>query len=120
MRIRTNHVGMNERRANSRPAMRNSSRHCAVADHGVSPIYFFKMEVWKTGNQARNVSPRSLHFDRHGDRITVVFDQEHDRQPEIGGRIHRLPEFAFTGSAVAERDVGDLIAVELYILDFAI
>ena len=35
----------------------------------------------------------------------------------IGGGVQRLPEFAFAGGAVAERDVGDFVAVERDVLE---
>src|SRR5206468_1059715 len=115
-----NHMGINQRRAHPRPAMRNSSRHCAVADDGVSPIYFFKMEVWKTGNQTRDITARGLNFDGHRNGVPVIFHEKNNRKPQVGSGIHRLPEFAFTGSAITERNVGDFIAMELHILEFAI
>src|SRR5437867_1371720 len=78
------------------------------------------MEIRKTGNQARNVSARRLHFNRNGDGVTVVFNEKDQWQAKVRRRVHRFPKFAFTGGAVAERDVGDLVAMELDIFELAV
>src|SRR5437879_13212347 len=78
------------------------------------------MEIRKTGNQARNVSTRRLHFNRDGDGVTVVFYEKDHRQAQVRRGVHRFPKFAFAGSAVAKRDVGDLVAMELDIFELAV
>ena len=111
---------VNERWTHSRAAMRHCSRHCTVTDNWVSTIDFFEMKIGKARNQTRNIPARGLHFDRHRDRIPVVFDQEHDRQPQVRSRIHRFPEFAFAGGAIAERHIRDLVAMKLHVFEFAV
>ena len=78
------------------------------------------MKIRKSGNQARDASARGLHFDRHRDRVAVVLHAKNDGQLAQRGGVHRLPELAFARSAVAERDVGDLIALETDVLELAI
>ena len=78
------------------------------------------MEVREAGDQARNVAARGLHFDGHGNRVSIVLHAKNYRQTQIGRGIQRLPEFAFAGGAVAERDVSDFIAMELDILELAV
>src|SRR3984893_4999504 len=91
-----------------------------VSDDGVSAVNLFEMEVGKTGDEARNVAAGVLHFHRHGNRVFVVLHAKNYRQAKGGCGVQRLPEFAFAGSAVAERDVGDLGALELDILELAV
>ena len=78
------------------------------------------MEVREAGDEARNVAARGLHFDGHGNRISIILHAKNYRQAVVGGGVQRLPEFAFAGGAVAERDVGDFIAPELDILELAV
>ena len=111
---------VNERRAVPFAAVARSTRECGVAGHGIGAVDFFEMEIGESGDQARNASARSLHFDRHGDRVAVVFHAENYRQLFQSGGVHRLPEFAFAGGAVAERDVGDFIALEADVLELAV
>ena len=59
---------------------------------------------------ARDAAAGRLHFDRHGDRVAVVLDEEDDRQLAHAGRVQRFPELALARRAVAERDVDDLVA----------
>src|SRR5437763_12982592 len=120
MRVRPDHVGMNERRSDTGTAVRNCARQCAVTDYRIGAINLFKVKIWKTGNQARNISARSLNLNRNRDGVAVVLYKENNGQAEVRGRIHRLPEFAFAAGAVAKRDVGDFVAVELDVFEFAV
>ena len=101
-------------------AMRHRARKSRITGDRISPIDLFKVEVGKAAHQAGNVSARGLHLDRYRDRILVVFDDEHQRQPGIGGGVQGLPKFAFAGSAFAERNVGNLVAVELDVFELAV
>src|SRR5208282_2405033 len=78
------------------------------------------MKVGEAGDQARNVAAGSLHLNWHRDRVSVVFNTKNYRQAAVGGRIQRLPEFAFAGGAVAEGNVSDLVAAKLNILELTI
>ena len=120
MRIRTDHVRVHEGRAVSFAAISSSALECGVAGHGIGAVDFFEMEIGESGDQARNASARGLNFDRNRDRVAVIFDAENYRQLAESGGVHRLPEFAFAGGAVAERNVGDFIALKADILELAV
>ena len=68
-------------------------------------------------HQPRDVAAGGLHFDRHRDRVAVVFDEEEDRQLLGAGDVQRFPELAFARGAFAERDVDDLVGVEARLRD---
>src|SRR5277367_3472459 len=78
------------------------------------------MEVREAGDQVRYVAARGLHFDRYRNRVSIILHTKNYRQPPVGGGVHRLPEFAFAGSAIAERNVGDFVAMKLNVLELAI
>ena len=78
------------------------------------------MEVGESADQTRNVAARGLHFDRHGNRVLVVLHAKNYWQAAVGGGVQRLPEFAFAGRAIAERNVSDFIALKLDVLELAV
>src|SRR5579864_1027369 len=78
------------------------------------------MKVGESGDQARNASSRRLHFHRNRDRISVIFDAEDDGQLAERSGVHGFPEFAFTRSAIAQRNVSDLVALGRDVLKLAI
>src|SRR5207245_4959590 len=71
-----------------------------------------KLKVRKSSHQARDVSAWGLHFDRHRNRVSVVFHHENQWQPLVGRGVQRLPKLSFAGSSVAEGNIGDLVAME--------
>ena len=112
MRVRADDLGVHERRTlaararrRSRPTSRDSSpgsrcRRCSAPESG------------EGRDELRDVAAGGLHFDRHRDRVAVVLDDVDDGQVAEAGGVERLPELAFARRAVADRDVGDLVAVE--------
>src|SRR6266567_2020386 len=90
------------------------------ADDRIGPVNLFEMKIGESRDQARDISARSLHFDGHRNRVPVVFHQENNWQPQVRGRIHRLPELALAGGAVSHRHIGHFIAMKLNIFEFAI
>ncbi len=113
-------MGMDKRRPVARAAVIRGALHGSVGDDRVGAVDLLEMEIREPGYQPRNVAAGSLHFDGHGNRVFVVLHAENHGQSPVGSRIQRLPEFAFAGRPVAERDVGDLIALELNILELAV
>src|SRR5690348_4497497 len=107
MRIRTNHVRMNERRAVSLAAILGGTLKCGVGSHWISAVDLFKMEIRETGHKAGDAASGRLHFDRNRDSVAVVFDAEDYWQAAQRSGVHRLPKLSFTRSAIAERNVGD-------------
>ena len=78
------------------------------------------MKIRKSRNQPRNASARGLHFDRHRNRVAVIFHAENHRQLAEGRGVHRLPELAFAGSAIAQRNVSDFIALKANVLELPV
>jgi hypothetical protein len=56
--------------------------------------------------------PAVCDFDRHGDRVAVVLDEEEHRQLLDAGGVERFPELALARGAIAERDVRDFVWLE--------
>src|SRR5678815_4798084 len=61
----------------------------------------------------RDISRRRLHVDGHRDRVTVVFDEVEDGKLPGRGRVERFPELTLARAAFTDRDVGNLVAIEL-------
>src|SRR5438477_11693095 len=112
MRIRTDHMSVNKSRPVSLAAITRCPLECGVACYWIVAVDFFEMKIGKSGDQSRNASARSLDFDRHRDRIAVIFDAEDYWKLAQSGSVHSLPKFAFAGSAVAKGNVGNFIALE--------
>ena len=74
VRVGTDHVRVHKRRSDPRAAMRHGARQGSVADDWIGAVNLLEMEVGKTRDQARNISARSLHLDRHRDRVAIVLD----------------------------------------------
>ena len=78
------------------------------------------MEIREPRDQARNVSACGLDFDGDRNGVLVVFNHEDDRQFLVGGGVKGFPEFAFAGGAVAQGNVGDFVAAERDVFEFAV
>ena len=65
MRIWPDHVRMNKPRSLAGPAIGYGARKCRIRRHRIGAVDFLKMEIRETGDQTRDVSPRSLNFDRN-------------------------------------------------------
>src|SRR5580704_12289055 len=100
MRVRTNHMSVDECRTIAGTAVLRGTPESSISNNRVGAVELFEMEVWEARNQARNISARGLYFDRHGNRVFVVLNAEDNRQATIGGCVQRLPEFALAGCAV--------------------
>ena len=100
--------------------MSNGLRHGRVACHEIRAVDFLEVEVWKIRNQPRNVAAGSLYLDWNRDRVLVVLNHENHRQLAVRRGVQRLPELAFAGRAVPQRDIGHLIGLEADVLKLAI
>src|SRR6516164_7452025 len=109
MRIRTNHMRMDECRPESIAAIFHGTAERPVARHRICAVDLFEMEVGESGYETRNASTSRLDFYWHRDRIAVIFHAKDDRQLAERGGVHRLPELAFARCAVAKRNVGDFV-----------
>src|ERR1017187_4488460 len=111
---------MDKRGTMTRGAIVGRAPEGGVGDDGTGAVYFFEMEVGGGGAQARKVSAGGLRLDGHGNCVLVIFQAKDYRQAAVGGSVQRLPELAFAGGAVAERDVSDFVALELDVLELAV
>src|SRR5277367_2569663 len=91
-----------------------------MAGYRISPVDLGEVEVWEICHQPRDIAAGSVDLNRDRDRIFIVFDDEQDRQPSIGGGVQRLPELPLAGRALAERDIDHFVGVEFDILELAI
>src|ERR1700730_11661846 len=107
---------MHERRAMSFSAIPRRATKRRVTRHRIGSIDFFEMKIRKSRDQPRNASARSLHLDRHRDRVAVIFHAENNWQLAQRGGIHRLPELTLTRCSVTKRNVSDLVALERNVL----
>ena len=112
MRVRPDDLGVHERRPLARARVGDGVRHRAIAGQEVGAVDALDEQAGKRRDELRDVAAGGLHFDRHRDRVAVVFDEEDDRQLAEAGGVERFPELALARRAVAERDVGDFVAVE--------
>ena len=121
MRVGADYVSVNECWTVAGAAVRDgllSSRHSWRPDR-CRPL----LRRWKLGKFAtnlRDIAAGGLDFDWNGDGVFVVFANEEHGQLAVGGGVHRFPEFALAGGAVAGGDVGDFVAVESYFFEFAV
>src|SRR5882762_7400788 len=90
------------------------------AGNDIGAVEFVEMEIREACNQLGNVAAGGLSFDRDGDGVVIVLHANEERQLHEGGSVHGFPELALTCSAIAERDIDNFVAVEHYILEFAI
>ncbi len=104
---------VDQRRPAPLAAMGRGARQRRVAPDRVAAVDLLEVEVRVARDEPRDVRARRLHLDRDRDRVAVVLDQVQDRKAEVARRVERFPELALAGRALAERDVGDLVRVEL-------
>src|ERR1700683_1651432 len=120
VRIGTDDMRVYERRTLPLAAILHGTLKRSRTCHWVGAINLFEMEVRKPRDQPRNTASGGLYFDRHGDGVAVILHDENYRQFVESGSVHRLPEFALAGGAVAERDICNLVAMERHIFELAI
>ncbi len=90
------------------------------ARDGIGAIDFRDVEVREVGKQARNVAAGGVDFNRNGNGVAVVFNDDEEREFAIGGDADGFPEFAFAGGAFTDGDVDDFVAVEAGRVELAI
>ena len=78
------------------------------------------MKIWEARDQSGDVSAGGLHFDGYRDGVPIVLDHKNDRKAGVGGGVERLPELAFTGGAIAQGNVGDLVPVEFDVFELPV
>ena len=113
VRVRPNHLGVHERRLPLAAHPCHGFAERAVALEEVGAVAAQQLEVRERLDQPRDVAARGLHFDRDRDRVAVVFHQVQHRHAARARGVERFPELAFARGALADRDVGDLVGMEV-------
>ncbi len=94
-------MGVEEGRALSASNVVHHFPSGPVAFQDVGSIAFLYHEVRKARHQPRDASPGGLHFNRNGDGVPVVLDEEDDRELQVACRVQGLPELALGGGAIS-------------------
>ena len=112
MRIRTHHVGVNQRRPFALPHVFNRLARRLVTLGKIRAVAFERQQMGKTPDQAGNLPSRRLHVDGYGDGVAVVLHHVKDGELSAASVIQRLPEFTFARGAIAQGDVSNLVIVK--------
>src|SRR5437764_3628885 len=112
MRVRSDHVRVNECWTLSLPGVVDGALEHVVAGEEITPVDFLDVEVREGANQLRDTSTGSVDLDRHRDGVAVVFDEVDGGQLEIARGIQRFPKLSFAGLAFARGDENDLVRLE--------
>ena len=118
VRVRPDDLGVHERRPLAGARVGDRVRHGAIAREEVGPVDALDEEARERRDEPRDVAAGRLHLDGNRDRVAVVFDEVDDGQVAEARGVERLPELAFARRAVADRDVGDLVAMEARLAAF--
>src|SRR5208282_6230792 len=109
--IGTSDVCMNESRAAPLAAVLNGGFADCIALKGICAIALRDVEAWETPREFRDAAARSLHLDGNRNGVAVVFNQVEEGKFTSARGVQGLPEFAFTGSAIARGDVNDFVGL---------
>ena len=86
VRVGANHAGMHERRTTAFARIGHGALHDFVRRHEVAAIHLLDVEPREALHDFGNRAARRVDFDRHGNRVAVVFDEVHHGQAKIAGR----------------------------------
>ena len=111
MRVRANDARVHERRPLAGADVCRRVAQRAQARQKVGAVDRINVEAGERSHEPRDIAAGRLNLDRNRDGVTVIFDEEQDRQLLDARRAQRLPELAFARGAFAERHVGDLVGV---------
>ena len=91
VRVGPDDVCVNERWAVAVAAVLGGSLEGRVAGDGIGAVDFFEVKLGKFATSLRDASAGGLHFDRNGDRVAIVFDEEKYWQLVVGRRRSSPP-----------------------------
>ena len=77
----------------------------------VAAVALEDLQVGEAAGERGDRAARRLVFHRYRNGVSVVLDQEQDRQPAERGAVQRLPELSLAGGAVAAAHQDDPVAV---------
>ena len=108
MGVRPDAVRVNQCRSAAFAAIGDGGAHGAVGRQEIGTVDDFeRQQPGEIPQQLRKRSARSLIFNRHGNRVAVVLNQENDRGVAQAGVVNGLPEFPFAGRTFARRGEHD-------------
>src|SRR5450432_25468 len=120
MRIRAGHVAVEEGWALAGTNVVDGAMQGGKAGDDIGAVELVEMEIREAGDEPGDVAAGGLGFDGDGDGVVVVLHADQEREFHEGRGVHGFPELTLAGGAVAEGDVDDFVAVEGYVLEFAI
>ena len=120
VRVGTDDVAVDKGRAAAIAAVLHGISHGLVAGDEVGAVDFGEVEVWEVRDEPGDVAAGGVRFDRGGDGVLVVFNEEDDGEFAVGGGVEGLPELALRGGAFADGDVDDFVIVEGDVFEFAV
>ena len=77
----------------------------------VAAVALEDLQIREAPGERRDGAARGLVFHRHRDGVTVVLDEEQNRQSPERGAVQRLPELPLAGRAVAAAHQDDPVSV---------
>ena len=109
--LQADHAGVDERGTLAGTDVVECLLEGAVGLLVVAAVALEDLQVGEAPNDRGDCATGRLVLHRHRDGVTVVLDQEQDRQPAERGAVQRLPELSLAGSAVAAAHEHDTVAV---------
>jgi len=104
VRVRTDHLRVDQGGPLALAAVFERRTHRVEGGDRVAPVAPEDLQRREALHGLADRGARGLHLARHGDRVFVVLDEEHDGQPEHAGGGERLVELSLAGRAVAAGD----------------
>ncbi len=110
VRVGPRDLGMDQRRPDAGPDV---GHRLGAQPSGLEVVGAVPPPDLEAAEARHQVADRGRRLVRAGDAdgVAVVGHHEQDGQVERAGAVERLPELALAGGALAERHVGDLVAV---------
>src|SRR5690242_16095339 len=103
MRVGTDDLRVHERRTLALARVVDRLSHRFMAREQIAAVDLLHEEVREAAHELRDGAAGGVHLDGNRDRISVVFDEIHDRKLEIAGGIQTLPELAFARLSLTRR-----------------
>src|SRR5580700_6188448 len=101
MGVMPNHVRVDQRGTEALAAIFDGFLADRIAFERIGAVAFGDMQARETADETRDAASGSLHLNRNGDGVTVVFDDIQERKLFRAGDVERFPELAFAGGAVS-------------------
>ena len=111
VRVRPGDLGVDQRRARRRPARGRSRRRRSRGLEVVAAVDLVDRAGRGSPRTISEIGAGDWSLGRHRDGVAVVGHDEEHRQVQAARGVEALPELALGRGALAERHVGELVAV---------